>query len=111
MKEYDLGEFEEIVLLTVAVLHDNAYGVAIKAEIQTRLHRTVSIGAMQTALRRMEAKGYLTSTFGEATAVRGGKRKRYFKITAYGLQALEQYKQARNTLWEAIPSPVFDSQN
>ena len=80
MKNLQLGEFEEIVLLTVAVLHGEAYGVSLRKDIETRLSRNVSVGAMQTALRRMEQKGFLTSEFGEATKERGGKRKRYFNI-------------------------------
>ena len=65
MKKYQLGEFEEIVLLTVGVLYDNAYGVAIKEEIEKRLERKVSLGALQSALRRMESKGFLESESGE----------------------------------------------
>ena len=61
MKKYQLGEFEEIVLLTVGVLYDEAYGVSIKNEIETRLKRNVSVGALQTALKRLEEKGYLKS--------------------------------------------------
>ncbi len=108
MKEYQLGEFEEIVLLTVAILYDEAYGVAIRHEIELRLKRKVSVSALQTALRRMESKGYLESNFGEATAIRGGKRKRYFRVTKYGKKALEYAKDARMQLWEAIPSVAFD---
>ena len=58
MKKFQLGEFEEIVLLTVGVLYDEAYGVAIKDEIEKRLERKVSVGALQSALRRMEKKGF-----------------------------------------------------
>jgi DNA-binding PadR family transcriptional regulator len=64
-----LGEFEEVGLLTVAVLHGNAYGIAIKQDIELRLKRKVSVRAMRTALRRLEGKGFLESEFGEATAV------------------------------------------
>ncbi|HEX5167637.1 MAG TPA: hypothetical protein VFW11_00585 [Cyclobacteriaceae bacterium] len=60
-----LGEFEEVVMLTVAVLHGNAYGVAIKEDIERRLKRNVSVGALRTALRRVEDKGFLESEFGE----------------------------------------------
>jgi DNA-binding PadR family transcriptional regulator len=108
MGKYSIGEFEEVVLLTVAVLYDNAYGISIKDEIEERLNRKVSVGAMRTALNRLEKKGYLISEFGEATAVRGGKRKRYFKVTKTGKLALEQVKNARQQLWEAIPSIAFD---
>lgn len=105
--KYSLGEFEEIVLLTVAVLHGNAYGVAIKEEIEDRLKRSVSVGAMRTALRRLEDKGFLESEFGEATAVRGGKRKRYHKVTPLGKRALDYVMDSRRKLWEAIPSTAF----
>ena len=108
MKDFKLGEFEEIVLLTVAVLHGEAYGVSIRMDIESRLNRKVSVGAMQTALRRMEEKGYLSSEFGEATQERGGKRKRYFTITAHGKSALQETKDARLMLWEAIPKVVLE---
>ena len=108
MKDVRLGEFEEVVLLTVAILYNEAYGVAIKQEIEVRLKRSVSVGALQSALRRMEDKGFLTSRFGEATRVRGGKRKRYFAVTPYGKQALTQVKENRLQLWQAIPKIAFD---
>ncbi len=108
MKKFQLGEFEEIVLLTVGVLYDEAYGVAIKQEIERRLGRKVSVGAMQSALRRMEKKGYLSSREGETNAKRGGKPKRYFNITAYGRKALEYSRDVRTELWNAIPEIAFD---
>jgi len=108
MGNTSLGEFEEVVLLTVAVLHPEGYGVAIKKEIETRLNRNVSVGAMRTALNRLEKKGFVNSEFGEATKVRGGKRKRYFKVTPFGKKALEQVMEARKQLWEAIPSMAFE---
>lgn len=108
MNKYSIGEFEEVVMLTVAVLYENAYGISIKEEIETRLKRKVSVGAMRTALNRLEKKGYLDSHFGEATAVRGGKRKRYFKVTPLGKKVLEQVMETRKQLWDAIPSVAFD---
>jgi PadR family transcriptional regulator PadR len=105
--KYTLGEFEEVVLLTVAVLHGNAYGIAIKEEIEHRLKRKVSVGAMRTALKRLEDKGYVESEFGEATAVRGGKRKRYHKVTPLGKKALEYVMHSRRNLWDAIPAKAF----
>ena len=110
MKKYPLGEFEEVVLLTVGVLYDDAYGVQIKDELEKRLERNVSVGALQSALRRMEKKGYLESRFGETTNERGGKRKRYFYITAFGKKALEYSRQVRNNLWNDIPGVAFDFQ-
>lgn len=109
MKKYQLGEFEEIVLLTVGVLHGNAYGVAIKEEIEKRLERKVSVGALQSALRRMENKGFLESEVGETTAKRGGKPKRYFKMTSYGRAALEYNRDIRADLWNAIPDVALEA--
>lgn len=105
--KYSLGEFEEVVLLTVAVLHGKAYGVAIKEEMEQRVKRNVSVGAMRTALKRLEDKGYLESEFGEATAVRGGKRKRYHKVTPLGKKALDYVMNSRRKLWQAIPASAF----
>ncbi|WP_020528182.1 PadR family transcriptional regulator [Flexithrix dorotheae] len=108
MKKFSLGEFEEVVMLTVAVLHGNAYGVAIKKEIEERLSRKVSVGALQSALNRLEKKGYLLSKEGEQTQERAGRPKRYFEITAYGKMALEYTRNTRNNLWEDIPKIVLD---
>jgi DNA-binding PadR family transcriptional regulator len=108
MGKYSIGEFEEVVLLTVAILYQQAYGISIKEEIENRLGRKVSVGAMRTALNRLEKKGLLVSEFGEATAVRGGKRKRFFKVTPYGKTALDQVMETRKNLWDAIPSIAFD---
>ena len=109
MNKHHLGEFEEIVMLTVAILHDEAYGIAIIEEIETRLKRKASIGALQTVLRRLEKKGYLTSKFGEATKARGGKRKRFFSITAFGKKVLAEVKEQRLGLWNAIPEFVLNN--
>jgi DNA-binding PadR family transcriptional regulator len=103
MSKYQLGEFEEVVLLTVAILDGEAYGVAIIDEIEKRLKRKVSLGAMQTSLRRLEEKGFLKSAFGEATKVRGGKRKRFFTPTQTGKRALRETKEQRLGLWNAVP--------
>ncbi|MDN5200264.1 helix-turn-helix transcriptional regulator [Fulvivirgaceae bacterium BMA10] len=108
MKKYQLGEFEEIVMLTVGVLYNEAYGVSIKKEIETRLSRKVSVGALQSALTRLERKGYLESRDGEATPERAGRPKRYFTITAYGKRALEYARSTRNELWDAIPKVALD---
>lgn len=109
MKKYQLGEFEEVVMLTVGVLYDNAYGVSIKKEIETRLKRGVSVGALQTALKRLEEKGYLSSREGEATQERAGRPKRYFTITAYGKKAMEHMRQTREELWRAIPEVALQT--
>lgn len=108
MGKYAIGEFEEIVLLTVAILYETAYGITIKSEIETRLNRKVSVGAMRTSLNRLEKKGFLESEFGESTAIRGGKRKRYFKVTPEGKRALDAVMETREKLRQAIPSIAFD---
>ena len=109
MKNYQLGEFEEIVMLTVGILNNVAYSVAIKDEIESRLARTVSMGALHTALRRLEEKGYLKSFAGEATDERAGRPKRYFEITALGKKAVQYAKSTRDQLWKAIPKAVLES--
>ena len=108
MKEYHLGEFEEIVMLTVGILYKDAYGVSIKKEIESRLSRKVSVGALQTALKRLELKGYLRSHEGESTEARAGRPKRYFEITALGKKAIIYTKSIRDDLWRAIPNVALD---
>lgn len=108
MGKYQLGEFEEIVMLTVGVLYGDAYGVSIKKEIEERLNRKVSVGALQSALKRLEDKGHLTSREGESTSERGGRPKRYFAITALGKRAIEKTKETRNQLYNAIPQVALD---
>jgi PadR family transcriptional regulator PadR len=108
MKKYQLGEFEEVVMLTVGVLYGDAYGVSIKNEIETRLSRKVSVGALQSALKRLEEKGYLKSHEGESTQERAGRPKRYFVITALGKKALEFSKTTREELWNSIPKVALN---
>ena len=108
MKKFQLGEFEEVVMLTVGVLYKEAYGVSIKKEIETRLTRGVSVGALQTALKRLEDKGYLKSYDGEATEERAGRPKKYFQITALGKKAMEYSKSTRDELWSAIPKMAWN---
>ena len=103
MKKYQLGEFEEVVILTIGILYKDAYGVSIKKEIESRLSRNVSIGALHTALVRLEDKGYIKSFDGESPEERAGRPKKYFQITALGKKAMEHSKDTRNQLWEAIP--------
>lgn len=108
MGKYQLGEFEEIVLLTVGVLYGDAYGVSIKLAIEERLKRSVSVGALQSALKRLEEKGYLSSKEGESTSVRGGRPKLYFTLTAAGRDAIEYARNLRNQLYSEIPKVAFD---
>lgn len=108
MKKYQLGEFEEIVILTIGVLYKEAYGVSIKKEIEVRLARNVSMGALHTALKRLESKGYIKSFDGETTEDRAGRPRKYFQITALGKRAIEYSRSTRDTLWRAIPTVALD---
>jgi DNA-binding PadR family transcriptional regulator len=107
MSRANIGEFEEIVMLTIGVLGENAYGLAIKMEIEKRLKRPVSMGALHTGLYRLEEKGYLKSRLGDVTNIRGGKPKRYFKVTAGGQKVLKEAMENRQRLWKSIPEGVF----
>ena len=103
-----LGEFEEIVLLSVAVHYNDAYGLTITNYIAEKLERKVTLSSVHTALYRLEEKGFLKSEVGGATNERGGRRKRIFKITSLGKQALEHSRESRNMLWNMIPKIAFD---
>lgn len=108
MKGTNLGEFEELVMLTVGVLHPGAYGVGIKQEILNQTKRKVTLSTIHSALHRLEVKGLLNNHFGEATNKRGGKRKKYFTITAYGARCLREAQEIRQSMYQVIPSYVLD---
>lgn len=95
-----IGEFEELVLLTIAALDDNAYGVGIKEDIEQRTDRSISIGALHSTITRLEEKGLIKSHLGEPTQERGGRRKRYFQLTNQGKEALRSVKALRDQLWD-----------
>ena len=111
MRRSDLGEFEEIVLLSVAVLSPNAYSVAIAEELETETGKTVTTGATHAALQRLEKKGYLSSAMGEATASRGGRRKRLFEVTPAGSKILHEVKVLRENLWSRISTQGLPQYN
>ncbi len=96
------GEFEQAVLLTVVRLKDAAYGMAILQEIVDRTGREVGIGSVYSALDRMEAKGFLSSTLGDPTPERGGKAKRYYRIEEAGVAALLKARSMYSALWEDL---------
>jgi PadR family transcriptional regulator, regulatory protein PadR len=100
MKLY-LGEFEELVLLTIVALGANAYGVSIQQDIEQRCNRTISIGALHSTITRLEEKGFLKSWVGGATQERGGRSKRYYEITQAGKSVLAETKNLRDELWSA----------
>ena len=97
-----LGEFEQIVLLTVARLGDGAYGVGIRQEIEERVGRPVAIGSVYAALDRMERKGYLTSTVGDPSPVRGGRAKRFYRLQQAGAEALTKSRAVLDGLWDGL---------
>jgi PadR family transcriptional regulator PadR len=85
-----LGEFEHIIVLALLRLEDRAYGVTVRQEIELRTDREVSIGAVYATLDRLERKGYVTSYLGDPTPERGGRSKRFFRITAEGVAAVSR---------------------
>ena len=99
MKVY-IGELEEIVLLTVSSLGSEAYGAAIREDIQTRSGRNLSLGALHSTIARLEDKKLIRSWLGEPTQIRGGRRKRIFEVTQTGKAALREIKHLRDELWE-----------
>jgi PadR family transcriptional regulator PadR len=103
MKGTNLGEFEELVLLTIAALINDAYSVGICDELEKQTGRTVKLGVVHAVLNRLEEKGLVKSKLGEATQARGGKRKRYYSITSAGKSALLKSKEVRDQLWSMIP--------
>ncbi|GCC50678.1 PadR family transcriptional regulator [Chryseotalea sanaruensis] len=103
MKGTNLGEFEELVLLTIAVLLNDAYSVAICDELERQTKRSAKLGVVHAVLNRLEEKGYVKSKLGEATQTRGGKRKRYYTVTSAGKSALYKAKELRDQLWSMIP--------
>ncbi|MVM32560.1 PadR family transcriptional regulator [Spirosoma sp. HMF4905] len=105
MKRSYLGEFEEIVLLTVAVMEGQAYGVALTHEIIEQTGRSVRLNQIHAALQRLEDKGMVKSEMGEPTAERGGRRKRLFTVTAYGRRTLQEIQDVRVNLWTRMPDP------
>lgn len=107
MKGTNLGEFEELVLLTVTILRDEAYSIAIANEIKKVTGREVSFAVVHSALNRLEEKGYVDSKLGGATKDRGGRSKRLFTISAAGKKALLRAKSQRDELWSMIPKVVF----
>ncbi len=97
-----LGEFEKIVLLAVARLDGEGYGVTLRREIERRTGRATALGAVYATLARLEAKGCVRSREGEKTPVRGGRARRHFALTALGVSALRASREAQERLWEGL---------
>ena len=107
MKGTNLGELEEIILLIVANLYDNAYGVLIKRELEEKCNRSITISTVHNVLQRLHEKGYLESRYSEPVKERGGKRKLLFRVTASGQATLETVREMREKLWSGIPKVAF----
>lgn len=108
MKGTHIGELEELVLLTVGSLFDEAYGVAVMDEVREKAGRDMNISAIHAVLRRLEEKGLLKSRMGGSTNERGGRRKRLFTLTKEGKLALDQSISLRQSLYERIPNIAYN---
>lgn len=97
-----LGELEELILLMVALLNKEAYGVTVAEELKAQANRELSISAIHAVLHRLEEKGFVKSKMGGASTERGGRRKRLFTITAHGRNALEELRDTRDLIWTLI---------
>ena len=97
-----LGEFEQIVLLAVARLDGEGYGVTVRREIERRASRAPALGAVYATLSRLEHKGLLRSHEGEKTPVRGGRARRHYTLSALGVRVLREAREAQERLWEGL---------
>jgi PadR family transcriptional regulator PadR len=101
-----IGEFEQIVLLAVLRLGDDAYGAAVRRDIETRTGRPLTVGALYRTLDRLETKGLVTSRFGDPTPERGGRSKRYFRLRPTALRSLRATRDALTAMWEGLETQV-----
>jgi PadR family transcriptional regulator PadR len=99
-----LGELELMIVLTVVKLGDEAYGVPISREIEKQLDREVSLGSVYAALERLAARGLVTSRLGDSTPERGGKAKRYFRVTKSGLRQIQETRRVLQEMWRSLPT-------
>lgn len=98
-----LGEFELMILLAIIRLGEDAYGVPISRELEAQRRRSVSVGSVYAALERLEGKGLVESSLGDPTPERGGKAKRYFRITKAGLRQVHETRRVLQSLWRTLP--------
>lgn len=97
-----MGEFEQLVLLALLRLGNDAYGMEVREEIEARTGRTVSYGAVYTTLDRLEGKGFVAFRVGEATPERGGRARKYFQVSAAGREALREAREVLAVMWEGV---------
>lgn len=108
MKGTYLGEFEELVLLSVGILFDDAYGLSIVDELEKQTGRNVMISSVHKSLVRLEEKGYLKSRMGGGTQQRGGRDKRLYQLTEAGKKVLAESRELRNEMWKQVPRIVWE---
>jgi len=109
MKGTNIGEFEELVLLTVGLLHSDAYGLAIVEELKSQSKRNITLSSVHKVLIRLEKKGFLKSHIGGATKERGGRNKKLYTLTYLGKNVVNQTRDLRNHMWNSIPDVVWKS--
>lgn len=109
MKRATIGELEELVLLAVGSLYEHAYAVSILEVIRDHTQRVLDITAIHAVLRRLEDKGFITSTMGGATKERGGRRKKFFTLSQAGRRVLDETMEARTALYNKLPKLIFTS--
>ncbi len=107
MKRTTIGELEELVLLAVGSLYEEAYAVTILEVIKEHTSRILDITAIHSVLRRLEEKGFITSTMGGATKERGGRRKKFFTLSQAGRKVLDETMEARTSLYNKLPKLAF----
>ena len=103
MSKDHIGELEELILLLIVMLKEEAYGLAIRKALKEEAYRNVTIGAVHGTVNRLESKGFIESSMGGATEERGGRRKRIFTITAAGKNVLQKSRDVKVNLWRQIP--------
>lgn len=108
MKGTSLGEFEELCLLAVGILHEEAYGVSVKEEVESRTGRKSTLSTIHSTLIRLEKKEFLKSRMGGATDSRGGRTKRLFEVTAFGKKSINEARELRNRMWSDIPKILWE---
>lgn len=108
MKGTSLGEFEELCLLSVGILHEDAYGVSVKEQVEKYTGRKATISTIHSTLIRLEKKGFLASKMGGASESRGGRAKRIFEITAFGKKAMNEVRELRNEMWSHVPQVLWE---
>ena len=107
MNSHSIGGFEELILLMVAALHQEAYGVAILRALAEQYDRKVNISAIHVTLKRLEDKGFVNSFYGGITNSRGGRRKKFYQITALGKETLDEQYILRTSIYQKIPKLSF----